>query len=100
VYTMWHDFMAWPPTEPFNGTYDLPLGARDGSENAFVTDADGHAVFERSFKPCLQLSGEHLMADLAIAYHSDGNTYGPMPGEFATKSHVHMYLGLPKRQGI
>lgn len=30
-YTMWHHFMAWPPTEPFIGTYDLPIGARDGS---------------------------------------------------------------------
>lgn len=100
VYTMWHDFMAWPPTEPFNGTYDLPVGARDGSENIFVADISGDAVFERTFKPCLQLSGEHLIADLAIAWHSDGKTYGSLPGEFATKSHVQMYLGLPKRQGI
>ncbi len=100
VYTMWHDFMAWPPTEPFIGTYDLPVGARDGSENVFITDSNGDAVFERTFKPCLQLSGEHLIADLAIAWHSDGKTYGPLPGEFATKSHVQMYLGLPKRQGI
>ena len=100
VYTMWHDFMAWPPTEPFIGTYDLPVGARDGSENVFIADDKGDAMFERTFKPCLQLSGEHLIADLAIAWHSDGKTYGPLPGEFATKSHVQMYLGLPKRQGI
>ncbi|MGI9452158.1 MAG: hypothetical protein ACR2QH_16190 [Geminicoccaceae bacterium] len=100
VYPMWHDFMAWPPTEPFIGTYDLPVGARNGSENVFVTDDKGDAMFERIFKPCLQLSGEHLIADLAIAWHSDGKTYGPLPGEFATKSHVQMYLGLPKRQGI
>ena len=26
VYTMWHAFMALPPTDPFSGTLDLPLG--------------------------------------------------------------------------
>ena len=46
VYTMWHAFMAWPPTEPFIGTY------------------------------------------------------GPLPGELATKPHIHMYTGLPKRSGL
>jgi len=44
VYTMWHDFFVWPPTEPFIGTYDLPFGARDGSENTFTADSDGNAV--------------------------------------------------------
>lgn len=100
VYTMWHDFMAWPPTVPFIGTYDLPIGARDGSDSVFTSDGDGNATVERRFKPCLQLSGEHLIADLAIAWHSDGKTTGPLPGEFSTKTHVHMYVGLPKRSGI
>ena len=36
LYTVWHDFAVWPPTDPFKGFYDLPFGARDGSENAFV----------------------------------------------------------------
>ncbi|MEM7225693.1 MAG: hypothetical protein AAF495_22125 [Pseudomonadota bacterium] len=100
VYTVWHAFMAWPPTEPFIGTYDLPVGARDGSQSVFVADANGNAVVERTFKPCLQLTGEHLAAELAIVYHSDGKTYGPLPGEFASDSHVHLYVGLPKRSGI
>lgn len=100
VYTMWHYFMAWPPTEPFNGTYDLPVGARDGSDAAFQADANGNATFERRFSPCLQLTGEHLAAGLGLAWHSNGKTYGPSPGEFATFTHVQMYLGLPKRSGI
>ncbi len=100
VYTMWHDFFVWPPTEPFIGTYDLPFGARDGSENMFKADAEGNAVFERTMAPCLQLSGEHLISDLAIAWHSDGKTHGPLPGEFSTDTHVHMYLSLPKRAGL
>lgn len=100
VYTMWHDFMVWPPTEPFIGTYDLPFGARDGSENVFVADEEGDARFKRKITPCLQLSGEHLAADLAIAWHSNGATYGPLPGEFSTNTHVQLYVGLPKRAGL
>ncbi len=100
VYTMWHAFMAWPPTEPFIGTYDLPIGSRDGAQSVFTADAAGNATVERSFQPCLQLTGEHLAAELAIAWHSDGRTYGPLPGEFSTKSHVQLFVGLPKRSGI
>lgn len=100
VYTLWHDFMVWPPTDPFIGTYDVPFGARDGSENTFTADAGGNAEIDMSFAPCLQLSGEHLLSDLAIAWHSDGKTYGPMPGEFSTNTHVQMYVTLPKRSGV
>jgi hypothetical protein len=39
VYTMWHAFIALPPTTPFSGTLDLPLGARDGSKSVFRADA-------------------------------------------------------------
>ncbi len=100
VYTMWHFFMASPPTEPFIGTYDLPVGARDGAQSVFTADDRGAAGFERSFKPCLQLTGEHLAAGLAIAWHSDGKTYGVEPGHFGTVSHIQLYAGLPKRSGI
>ena len=100
VYTMWHDFFVWPPTKPFIGTYDLPLGARDGSENTFRTDAHGNAVFDHTFKPCLQLSGEQLLSELAIAWHSDDQSHGHEPGEFSTKTHVHMFVVLPQRVGI
>lgn len=100
VYTMWHFFMASPPTTPFIGTYDLPVGKRDGTESVFTADEDGDATFNAAFKPCLQLTGEHLFAGLAVAWHSDGKTYGALPGDFAADSHVHLYAGLPKRSGI
>ena len=100
LYTMWHFFMAAPPTDPFIGTYDLPIGSRDGSDSVFRADASGSARFQRTFKPCLQLSGEHLMAGLAIAWHSDGRTYGVEPGDFGLNSHVQLFLSLPKRLGI
>ena len=100
VYTMWHYFMASPPTDPFIGTYDLPLGSRDGRDSIFVADEKGAARYQRTFKPCLQLSGEHLSSGLAIAWHSDGKTYGVEPGAFALNSHIQIFLALPKRAGI
>lgn len=99
VYTLWHTFFAWPPTEPFIGTYDLPMGARDGSKSVFHTDDNGHAHVERRFVPCLQLGGEHLLSDVAIALHSERTTNGHHPGPVGLTSHVHLYAGLPKRAG-
>jgi hypothetical protein len=100
VYTMWHAFMALPPTTPFSGTLDLPLGARDGSESEFVADANGKAAFDHSFTPCLQMSDVWTTSLLAISYHSDGKTYGGTPGEFGLNSHIPLFLMLPKREGI
>ena len=100
AYTMWHFFVAMPPTTPFIGTYDLPIGTRDGAQSVFRSDEQGNAHFQREFKPCLQMTGEHLAGALAVTWHSDGKTYGVLPGEFATDSHVQMFLMLPKRSGI
>jgi hypothetical protein len=100
VYTMWHAFIALPPTEPFSGTLDLPLGARDGSESVFVADGDGTARFNHSFKPCLQMSDVWTTSMLAINWHSDGKTYGAYPGEFGYNAHIPLFVMLPKRDGI
>ncbi len=99
VYTMWYFFLPVPPPTPFTGTLDLPLGARNGSQNTFVARADGKAFYKVSFKPCLQLSGEQLAAGLAIAWHSDGKTYSTDPGPFGTVTHVQLFLLLPGASG-
>ncbi|MEM1129961.1 MAG: hypothetical protein AAGH83_05490 [Pseudomonadota bacterium] len=100
VYTLWHYFVAWPPTEPFIGTYDLPVGSRDGAQSVFVADKDGKAEFDQTFLPCLQLTGEHLAAGLALNWHSDGLTYGVEPGEFAHNAHIQLFADLPARSGL
>lgn len=100
VYTMWHAFVALPPTEPFSGILDLPLGARDGSESVFVADADGNAEFVHSFTPGLEMSDVWTTAMLAINYHSDGRTYGGLPGDFGLNAHVPLFVMLPNRDGI
>lgn len=100
VYTMWHAFMALPPTTPFSGTLDLPLGARDGSESVFRADAKGNAEFVHSFKPGLEMSDVWTTSMLAINYHSDGKTYGGLPGKFGLNAHVPLFVMLPKRPGL
>lgn len=100
VYTMWHAFIALPPPEPFTGTLDLPLGARDGSESVFIADADGRARFEHTFTPCLQMSDVWTTSMLAINWHSDGKTYGGRPGDFGSRAHVPLIVMLPPRDGL
>lgn len=100
VYTMWHAFMALPPTTPFSGTLDLPLGARDGSDSAFKADAEGNASFTRRFRPCLEMSDVWTTSMLAINWHSNGMTYGADPGAFGQNAHIPLFLMLPPREGI
>jgi hypothetical protein len=95
TYTMWHFFMSAPPTVPFNGTLDVPLGDRDGSQSVFKTDARGRAVLDITFEHCLQFSDNQLVSALAIAYHSDGQTYGGSPGPFGKATHVQLFAMLP-----
>ncbi len=95
VYTMWYAFVPTPPTQPFTGALDLPLGARDGSQSQFVSDSAGNAEYQASFVPCLAPSNEQLMSMLAIAWHSDGKTYGSSPGAFGSRSHVQLFAPLP-----
>ena len=100
LYTMWHVFVALPPTTPFSGTLDLPLGARDGSTSEFRADEDGSASFVHTFQPCLQMSDVWTTSMLAINYHSDGKTWKADPGEFGYNAHIPLFLQLPAREGI
>ena len=100
VYTMWHAFMAKPPTDPFIGTLDVPIGNRDGSQSVFKTDAKGNATLNIKFETCLQLTDEQLMSMLAIAYHSDGQTYGVLPGPFGKVTHVQLFAMLPEEDSV
>ncbi len=94
LYTMWQFWMGMPLPAHF-ATYDLPVGARDGSQSVFTADAEGKALYTASFEPCLQGSGSQLGAGLAIAYHSDGKTYGYEPGSMGDKTHIHLFAMLP-----
>ena len=98
VYTMWYAVAAGPhmgcPNCPF-ATLDMPVGKADGTQNIFRADGNGGAKFSASFKPCLQLATGQLVALLAIAYHSDGKTYGPGPGPVGSVAHIQLLTILP-----
>lgn len=99
IYTVWHFFMANGVTEPFIGKFDLPVGAFDGSQSVFTAGADGKAIFDQTFASCLQLSGPQLTAGLALNWHSDGQTYGVLPGMFGHNAHIQLYTDLPVQPG-
>ena len=95
VYTMWYWLVAVPLPAKFH-TYDLPVGARDGSQSVFKADANGNARYSAPVEPCLQGSGKQFETGLAIAYHSDGKTYGYSPGDFGNRAHVHLFNSFPQ----
>ncbi len=94
IYTMWNFIDADPPTDPWQGLV-LPAGNRDGSQTVFKADAEGNATYEAVVEPCLQLSGTQSLAGLAIAWHSDGETYGFSPGGLGVVSHAQLMTVLP-----
>lgn len=95
VYTMWNFIDAEPPTEPWQ-TIMFPLGARDGSEAMFKTDANGHAAYSASFEPCLEMTGTQTLTGLAAAWHADGKTYGASPGDLGIVSFAQLMAALIK----
>lgn len=84
VYTLWCSTLHRPPEFE---VIDRPCGAADGSENAFTSDEHGELQIQMSF-PVLDLPTETSLSIIAIAWHSDGQTYGDHPGNFGTVTFV------------
>jgi hypothetical protein len=91
VYTVWSDFYKAPGLTPdFANSIALgAFGATDGSQNVFTADADGTAHFE-GIQPAgpMSIVGEAPAYVLDspvseyyafLAYHINGQTYGPEP---------------------
>lgn len=98
TYTMWNFIEADPPTEPWQGMV-WPAGERDGSQSVFQSDTEGKGDFKLTVEPCLQLSGNQSIAGLAIAWHSDGKTYGFSPGGLGMVSHAQLMTIFPHPGG-
>lgn len=91
VYTMWCSRLTLAPTF----AEDLhPCGAQDGSQNTFVADAQGNGSFNVTM-PAMPASSEDIISDIAVAYHSDGQTYGSSPGDFGRVTHVQLFVAEP-----
>jgi len=95
VYTMWNFIDLDPPAEPWQGLL-VPTGKRDGSQSVFSSDAKGNATYDQVVEPCPQLSATQSLAGLAIAWHSDGKTYGISPGGLGVVSHAQLMTMFPR----
>ena len=91
VYTVWCATVNTPPNVSI---VDKPCGAADGSENIFTADAGGNAVFKLTMSPLVDTTDTSLQV-IAAAYHSDGKSYGPLPGDFGLNSHVQIAAIVP-----
>lgn len=91
VYTVWCSRLTFPPNPK---VVDRPCGAADGSQNSFKADSSGNATFNLKLQP-LEASTKETASVIAIAYHSDGKTYGASPGEFGKTTHVQIFFMVP-----
>jgi hypothetical protein len=93
-----------------------PVGAPDGSQNAFKADAEGNATFNLKLKAlpsstnisfkdyvAMYVTKTALITTnvtwtlISVAYHSDGKTHGASLGELGQNAHVQMlHLMYPK----
>ncbi|MBI4127684.1 MAG: hypothetical protein HY459_01295 [Parcubacteria group bacterium] len=91
VYTLWCSRVTFPPNV---NIVDTPCGAADGSQNSFKADASGNGTFTLTM-PALLESTSATASVIALAYHSDGKTYGANPGDFGKTTHVELAYLLP-----
>lgn len=98
LYTLWYALAAKSHMGCANcpfATLDFPVGNPKGTNNIFTANGAGNAKFHSSFSPCLTLGNSMVIPMLAIAYHSDGKTYGPGPGPMGSVAHVQLFAPLP-----
>ena len=116
TYSIWSHRVTMPPNFGYTNS---PLGAPDGSQNGFRADAAGNATFSLDFS-ALPASTNLSFPDyvamfvtktvpvkanitwtlIAVGYHSDGQTHGPVPGELGKNAHmqlVHLMYHKPAR---
>jgi hypothetical protein len=116
TYSIWSHQVTMPPN--YSYTYS-PLGAPDGSQNAFQADSAGNATFSLDFA-ALPASTNLSFPDyvamyvtkkapitanvtwtlIPVIYHSDGQTHGAVPGELGKNAHVqlvHLMYHKPTR---
>lgn len=95
VYTLWCSRLTFPPNVK---VVDTPCGVPDGSQNVFKADAQGAAGISLKIVP-VPASSKETASVFAIAYHSDGKTYGPNPGAFGLNSHLQLFFLVPPPSG-
>lgn len=96
VYTVWCSRITFPPRAQ---VVDKPCGTADGSQNKFTADASGNGKFDLTLNPLEDSSIESATA-IALAWHSDGQTYGADPGKFGLSTHVQLFYLVPVPEAL
>jgi hypothetical protein len=91
VYTLWCSMVSVPPA--FH-VVDIACGNPYGTDNMFVADDTGSAQV-RLNTTTMPDAAEDYLSVIALAYHSDGQTYGEYPGDFGLNSHVQIMALVP-----
>lgn len=91
VYTTWCTRINLPEAT----LHHEPCGEPNGSSNSFMSDGQGNAVFNIVLPKAFEPSTEDIRTVVAIAYHSDGNTYGVHPGDFGLNVHTQLIYEFP-----
>ena len=92
VYTLWCSELHLPPNTKIN---DRACGASDGSENVFNADDAGNMAVTMEIDT-VPPAPEGKIYPLAVAYHSDGQTWGAHPGDFGYNVHVQLFFELSR----
>jgi len=113
TYSLWCCRVTMPPNY---SEVLVPIGASDGSENAFIADAGGNGAFDLRFKALpastnvtwkdyvakyvtkqAPISTDITWTLIALVYHSDGKTHGSTPGDWGKTAHSQLvHLMYPK----
>jgi len=91
VYTLWCATISVPPAYRI---VDIACGNPYGTDNTVIADAQGHAHVRLMTTTMPDATDTYLPA-VAMAYHSDGMTYGEYPGDFGLNSHVQILAFVP-----
>jgi hypothetical protein len=91
VYTLWCATISTPPAYRI---VDIACGNPYGLDNTVIADSDGNAEV-RLWTTTMPDASETYMPVVAMAYHSDGLTYGEYPGDFGLNSHVQIMAFVP-----
>ncbi len=88
LYTVWALWVILDENDPRRGIWPQPLG---GVPNAYMTDEDGDATFERKLNFCPKEAAEYgvngnVLLTIATHLHSDGVAYGGLPSPIAAGS--------------
>jgi hypothetical protein len=80
--------------------FELPCGAPDGSESIFTADADGNALVTLEMDAFPPSTDDHFY-EVALGWHSDGQTYGEVAGDFGKNVHVPIWFDfLPEHNDL